>query len=140
MGFNQHYGGNDSYQQAGFKNMERFDITLRVIECIDLMGDLFTSLRFRGIAQESLQVYEAFINAFFKIFHITGSMMKEEDLELIASIDEAFSEKLELTSRTADKFISLFEEYLQAMKKAGVYDPLVVRQFINPLSAWQESL
>lgn len=61
---------NNQYQQAGFKAMERYDITLRVIECIDLMGDLFTTLRFGGINQDSKLVYESFINAFFSKFFI----------------------------------------------------------------------
>lgn len=138
MGYNNY--GNNEYQQAGYKGLERYDITLRIIENIDLMGDLFTSLRFRGITQESQQIYEAFINSFFKVFHITASMMKEEDLELIANIEAAFQSDIKLSVEVAGYFLNLFEDYLHSMKNCGIYDPMVIKQIVNPLSAWQESI
>jgi hypothetical protein len=131
---------NNQYQQAGYKAMERYDITLRVIECIDLMGDLFTTLRFRGITPESSAVYEAFINSFFKIFHITASMLTEKELNLITSIEIAFTEDLSISPETSSKFLKLYEDYLFAMKKTGVYDPMVVRKFLNPGDAWTDSI
>jgi len=135
MGYN-----NQEYQQAGYKGLERFDITIRVLECIDLMGDLFTNLRFRGITQDSQIIYESFINSFFKVFHITASMLSEKDLEIILSIESAFQADISLSADTAGKFLSLFEEYLHSMKNAGIYDPMVIKQAINPLSAWQDSI
>lgn len=62
--------GDDNYKQqsAGFKGLERFDITVRVIETIDLMGDLFTALRFHGINSDSKTIWEQFINTFLKFF------------------------------------------------------------------------
>jgi hypothetical protein len=120
--------------------MERYDITLRVIECIDLMGDLYTSIRFRGISPESTGIYEAFVNSFFKIFHITASMLKEGDIDTITEVEEALMSDIFISPETVDKFLKLFESYLFAMKKAGIYDPMVVRKFINPADAWTDSV
>ncbi|AKB78641.1 hypothetical protein MSHOH_2158 [Methanosarcina horonobensis HB-1 = JCM 15518] len=131
---------NNQYQQAGFKAMERYDITLRVIECIDLMGDLFTTLRFGGINQDSKLVYESFINAFFKVFHITASMLTDKDIELITSIESAFTCDLSISPENASKFLKLYEDYLFAMKKAGIYDPMVIKKYLNPGDAWTDSV
>lgn len=131
----------DNYQQqSGYKGLERFDITVRVIETIDLMGDLFTSLRFRGICQESQATWEGFINSFFKLFHITAGMMSEKELNLISEVETAFTENLDLTAATSSKFLALYEDYLAAMKKAGIYDPTVLKQIFNPATAWEKSV
>jgi hypothetical protein len=137
MGF-----GNNDYQQqqSGYKGLERFDITVRVIECIDLMGDLFTSLRFSGINRDSSDVYKSFINAFFKVFHITAGMLSDKDLELIADIEASFMGDLTLTPDTSSRFLTHFEDYLHAMKKAGIYDPAIMKQFFNPAQAWEKSI
>lgn len=135
MGYND-----NQYQQAGYKAMERYDITLRVIECIDLMGDLYTSIRFRGISLESGNIYESFINSFFKIFHITASMLKEKDIETITAVEAALMSDVSISPDTVSKFLKLFEDYLFAMKNAGVYDPMVIRKFLNPADAWTDSV
>lgn len=104
------------------------------------MGDVFTSLRFRGITKESNSTYEAYINSFYKIFQITASMMSKEDLELLAKIEEAFQDDITLNVKNSGHFLYLFEEYLHALKKAGVYDPMVIKQFSSPYAKWQESV
>lgn len=136
------YRGSEDYsqQQVGYKGLERFDITIRVIECIDLMGDMFTTLRFTGINSDSQDVYKAFVNSFFKVFHITAGMLPEKEIELITEVESAFQGDLNLTPELASKFLSLFEDYLHAMKKAGIYDPTVVKQFWNPATAWEKSI
>jgi len=134
------FGEGGDYQQAGFKAMERYDITIRIIDCIDLMGDLYTSVRFHGINEESTMIYEAFVNSFFKIFQITASMLSEKDIELITNVEATFSGDLDIKSERLGKFLNLFEDYLHAMKKSGIYDPMVYKNFQNPFSAWQESV
>lgn len=135
------YGEDNTKQQSvGFKGLERFDITVRVIETIDLMGDLFTSIRFNGINRESSEIWEQFINTFFKVFHITAGMLSKNDLPLITHVEESFSGILVLTPDTASKFLALFEEYLAAMNKAGIYDPAIIRNFYNPATAWERSV
>jgi hypothetical protein len=136
MAYNQDY----QQQQAGYKGLERFDITIRVIENIDLMGDLFTSLRFRGINAESERVWETFINAFFKLFHITASMLTQEEAKLVVDIETSFTMSLTLTPEASSRFLTHFEDYLFCLKKCGIYDPAVIKQFFNPASSWEKSV
>ncbi len=135
-------GNQGKYQQVGIKGLERFDITVRVILTIDLMGDMFTALRFSGINPESEAIYQEFINNFFKLFHISSTLLKDSKdiLQLLAKIDEAFQGSLVLTSDTSSVFIDLFEDYLFALKDAGVYDPAVTRYYNDPARAWEGSI
>lgn len=132
-------GFDNQYQQAGYKGLERFDITIRVIETIDLMGDLYVTLRKRGITVESNFIWEAFIGSFFKVFQITASMLKQEDIELIAAVENAFCGDIELTPETSGSFLAYFEEYLYAMKRAGIYDPTIIKHYQNPAAVWEKS-
>ena len=125
-----------SYQQVGIKGLERYDITIRVIECIDLMGDFYTSTRFTGLTLDTQTIYVEFINAFFKVFHISATMLTEKSVDLVAKIEAAFQDDINLNIATANKFLSLFEDYLFELKTAGVYDPTVFKSVNNPTTSW----
>lgn len=134
-------GGGDSYSQSsGLKGLERYDITLRVIQCVDHMGDLYTALRFGGINAGSQSAYATFVNEFFKLFHITASLLKEEAIPLVADIETSFCGDIDISPQNAGKFLSHFESYLYALKEAGVYDPTVVRNIYHPSTAWERSI
>lgn len=139
MAFQNGYG-DDYYQNAGFKGLERYDITVRVISCIDLMGDLYAALRFTGINDSSHGIFVSFIREFFKTFHITAGLLKEDSIPLITDIETSFSGSLDLTPEIAGKFLTHFEDYLHALKEAGVYDPSVMKQIYNPAAAWERSV
>jgi hypothetical protein len=131
---------NGGEQQAGYKSLERFDVTIRVIEVIDLMGDLFTSLRFRGINKQTEEIWESFISSFFKLYHITASMMTTKEEELIVDIETSFTMDLTLNTQVSSRFITHFEDYLYAMKKNNIYDPAVIRTYSNPAASWESSV
>lgn len=133
-------GGNHYSQNSGMKGLERYDITLRVINCVDSMGDLYTALRFGGINSGSNGVYMTFISEFFKLFHITASLLNESAITLVADIETSFAGDIDISPQTAGKFLTHFEDYLHALKEAGVYDPTVFRQMYHPGNAWERSI
>jgi len=121
--------------------MERFDITIRVISCVDLFGDLYAALRFTGMNQDSNTAYQQFIKEFFKVFHITAGLLNENAIPLITDIETSFKmDDISLNPITANTFMTHFEDYLFAMKEAGVYDPAVMHQMWNPDNSWEKSV
>ena len=140
MSYQEGAGGNPYSQNSGMKGLERYDITLRVINCVDSMGDLYTALRFGGINSGSHGAYVSFISEFFKLFHITASLLNESAIPLIADIETSFSEDIEISPQIAGKFLTHFEDYLHELQKAGVYDPTITRQMYHPGNAWERSI
>ncbi len=46
-------------------------------------------------------------------------MLTDKDIELITSIESAFTCDLSISPENASKFLKLYEDYLFAMKKSG---------------------
>jgi hypothetical protein len=67
-------------------------------------------------------------------------MLSEKDIPLIADIETSLKMDLSLTPETASRFLDHFENYISAMKEAGIYDPSVIRQMWNPDNSWERSV
>lgn len=139
-------GQNQKYNNTGSKGVYRLDISIRVIEVIDLEGDLYTNLRFVGISKATEDCYTLFINSFFKLFYMTAILTTEP--ELLSHIEAAFHRpdiSLDLHGDNgepvnANLFMNLFEEYLKQLKNDGIYDPTITHYYASAYNSWEGSL
>ncbi|HIH73939.1 MAG TPA: hypothetical protein HA306_01160 [Methanosarcina sp.] len=140
------YNQNSKYNNTGSKSLYRFDISMRVIEVIDLEGDLYTCLRFQGLSKATEDCYILFINSLFKLFYMTAILTT--NAELLSHIEAAFhKEDISLYEQgpkgepiNANLFMNLFEDYLKQLKDDGIYDPTITKYFMNAYNAWEGSL
>ncbi|XHH53668.1 MAG: hypothetical protein [Methanosarcina spindle-shaped virus 1] len=134
-------GGNPYSKNSGMKGLERYDITLRVIDHIENSGELYAATRFTGISQETYFYYTHFVKEFYKLYESTGMLLNESAVELLADIGGSFAGPVQmLTPKRIDQFLIHSEDYVFELKEAGVYDPTITRQMYHPGNAWERSI
>ncbi len=128
------------YDSASIKWLMRYEITMRVIQCIENEGNFYTSLRFNGMqSEDTYNYYVFFVDGFFKLYHEVG--LFTTNVKLLSDLEELFSvPDITLNNENANRFTNLFTEFIAQLKKDGIYDPIISYYFKNQESSWEKGV